>query len=57
MCEGEFESVKAIGAVSPGFVPKAYGWGRFSKHEESYFVLLEFREVGRQVRQYPSVMR
>ena len=50
MCEGEFESAKAIGAVSPGFVPKAYGWGRFSKREESYFVLLEFREVGRQVR-------
>ena len=50
MCEGEYESLKAIHAVSPGFVPKPYAWGRYSKEDpETYFLLTEFRDVGKQV--------
>lgn len=51
MCEGEFESLKAIHAVSPGFVPEPYAWGRYSQEDpENYFLLAEFRDVGKQVR-------
>lgn len=50
MCEGEFESLQAIYAVSPGFVPKPYAWGKFSDVEENiFFLLAEFRDVGEQV--------
>jgi hypothetical protein len=27
-CQGEYESLKAIDAVSPGFVPRPHAWGR-----------------------------
>ena len=51
MCEGEFESLKAIHAVSPGFVPEPYAWGKYTQEEpETYFLLAEFRDVGKQVR-------
>ena len=51
MCEGEFESLKAMYAVSPDFVPKPYAWGKYSKdNPETYFLLAEFRDVGQQVR-------
>ena len=51
MCEGEFESLKAIYEVSPDFVPKPYAWGKYSKEDpETYFLLAEFRDVGQQVR-------
>ena len=50
MCEGEFESLKAIYAVSPGFVPEPYAWGRCTQDDpETYFLLAEFRNVGEQV--------
>lgn len=50
MCEGEFESLKAIYAVSPSFVPKPYAWGKYKQDEpETYFLLAEFRDVGEQV--------
>ena len=50
MCQGEFESLKAIHAVSPGFAPEAYAWGRYTQEcPETYFLLVEFRDVGRQV--------
>lgn len=50
MCEGEYESLKAIYAVSPGFVPKPHAWGKYKQSsEETYFLLAEFREVGEQV--------
>jgi fructosamine-3-kinase len=52
MCEGEFESLKAIDAVSPGFVQKPYAWGKYEKtdqtNQETYFLLAEFRDVGQQ---------
>ena len=51
MCEGEFESLKAIHAVTPDFVPKPYDWGKYKQNDpETYFLLAEFREVGKQVR-------
>ena len=51
MCEGEFESLKAIYAVSPSFVPQPYAWGRCRREDsETYFLLAEFRDVGEQVR-------
>ena len=51
MCEGEYESLKAIYEVSPTFVPKPYAWGKFSQQSpETYFLLAEFRDVGEQVR-------
>jgi len=50
-CEGEFESLKAIYAVSPGFVPKPYAWGKYKNEErEAYFLLEEFRDILAQVR-------
>ncbi|KAH6675861.1 hypothetical protein B0J14DRAFT_561563 [Halenospora varia] len=33
MCEGEFESLKAIYAVSPAFVPKPFAWGIYAKRK------------------------
>lgn len=52
MCEGEFESLKAIYAVSPGFVPKPYAWGKYDKIDgetnDIYFLLAEFKDVGEQ---------
>ncbi|KAK4169569.1 hypothetical protein QBC43DRAFT_284026 [Cladorrhinum sp. PSN259] len=48
MCHGEFESLKAIHQVSPGFVPQPYAWGEISEENESYFLLVEFREIAQQ---------
>ena len=47
MCEGEFESLKAMYAIVPTFMPKVYGWGHLKKGP-GYFLLAEFREVGQQ---------
>ena len=50
MCEGEFESLKAIHAVSPGFVLEPYAWGKYTEEDpKTYFLLAEFRIVGTQV--------
>ncbi|KAI4219041.1 MAG: hypothetical protein L6R36_008596, partial [Xanthoria steineri] len=49
MCEGEYESLKAIYQVSPDFVPRPFAWGRYRKpQQETYFLLAEFRDVGDQ---------
>ncbi|KAF2261004.1 hypothetical protein CC78DRAFT_584223 [Lojkania enalia] len=43
MCEGEYESLKAIHDVSPDFSPKPYAWGNYGDgRSESYFILEEF---------------
>ncbi|MCJ1430405.1 hypothetical protein MMC29_008323, partial [Sticta canariensis] len=48
-CEGEYESLKAIHAVSPGFAPEAYAWGKYKiKESEAYFLLEEFRDIREQ---------
>jgi len=50
MCQGEFESLKAIHGVSPGLVPEPHAWGKYSQDDpETYFLLAEFRDVGKQV--------
>lgn len=49
MCEGEYESLKAIYAISPSFVPQPYAWGKIEGAEETYFLLAAFRDVGEQV--------
>lgn len=52
MCEGEFESLKAIYAVSPRFVPKPFAWDKYEKtdkmNQDIHFLLAEFRHVGQQ---------
>ena len=51
MCQGEFESLKAIHAVVPGFVPEPYAWGKYAQENPTtYFLLAAFRDVGMQVR-------
>lgn len=49
MCEGEFESLTAIYAVSPGSVPKVHAWGKFDATETGeegiYFLLEEFQDI------------
>ncbi len=47
MCEGEYESLKAMHAVVPSFIPEVYAWGPLKKGP-GYFLLEEFREVGQQ---------
>ncbi|KAK3331424.1 hypothetical protein B0H66DRAFT_528756 [Apodospora peruviana] len=56
VCEGEFESLKAIHGVSPSFAPKAHGWSRLSvvgsdnsaDDCEGYFLLTEFHAIAAQ---------
>ena len=40
MYEGEFESLRAIHAVSPGFVPEPYAWGKYTHEEPDTYLLL-----------------
>ena len=47
MCEGEFESMKALNAVSPAMAPYVWTWGKY-KNEDAYFMIADFREVGEQ---------
>ncbi|EAQ85348.1 hypothetical protein CHGG_09362 [Chaetomium globosum CBS 148.51] len=47
MIHGEYESLKAIHAVSPIFGPEPYGWGKYDG-SDVYFLVAEFREVGEQ---------
>ena len=49
MIEGEFESLKAIHAVTPIFAPEPFAWGHYRREgPDTYFLLAEFREVGEQ---------
>ena len=49
LIEGEFESLKAIHAVSPELTPEPLAWGKYDQEEpETYFLLAQFREVGEQ---------
>ena len=55
MCEGEFESLEAIHAVSPTITPKVYAWGEFQKKDQpTFFMLAEFRNVGEQLPYQPN---
>ncbi|KAI1858213.1 hypothetical protein JX265_010881 [Neoarthrinium moseri] len=44
MMEGEFNSLQAIDRVSPGFVPKVYGWGKLESSEE-YFLIMDYIDL------------
>ena len=58
MCEGEFESLQAVHAVSPSFVPRPIAWGTSKTTvPETYFLLAEFRNVGEQVSPFLLVLR
>lgn len=49
MCEGEYESFKAIHTVSPSFVPRPWAWGQYNDVPElTFFVLADFRKIGQQ---------
>ncbi|KAL9120851.1 MAG: hypothetical protein Q9187_002589 [Circinaria calcarea] len=49
MSEGQYESDKAIHAVSPAFAPKTFAWGKYqAQGPPHYFLLAEFREIGQQ---------
>lgn len=46
MCQGEFESLRAIHAAAPGICPEPYAWGKCEETaKETYFLLVQFREV------------
>ena len=47
MCEGEYESMKALNAVSETLAPRPHTWGKY-KDEEAWFMIVDFREVGEQ---------
>ena len=55
MCEGEFESLKAMHTVSSSFVPEPHAWGRYQDDPETYFLLADFRYIGEQVRSGASL--
>lgn len=49
-CKGEYESLKAIFNVCPGFAPAPHGWGKCEEDgSEAYFLLEEFVQIGAQV--------
>ena len=43
MMNGEFESMTALYAAAPEFVPKPCGWGSYRDIEDMHFFLCEFR--------------
>lgn len=49
MCEAEYESIKAIHAVSPDFAPQPCAWGPYKNASvPTFFLLTDFRGVGQQ---------
>lgn len=50
MCEGEFESLKALHEIAPGLAPKPVSWGQMAEQgKDVYFLLEEFRDLGEDV--------
>ncbi|XWW95650.1 hypothetical protein V2A60_003616 [Cordyceps javanica] len=45
MVMGEFESMKTIHSVVPGFVPRPIAWGQYATIPDTYFYLCEYREM------------
>lgn len=45
MVHGEFESMKAIHALTPDFAPKPIAWGTYDSVPSTHFFLCEFREM------------
>ena len=45
MLYGEFESMKAIHALSPDFVPKPIAWGTYETIPDTHFFVCQYREM------------
>ena len=45
MMEGEFESIKVINQVVPGFAPIPMAWGTFKSSSDLHFFLCSFHEM------------
>ena len=45
MCHGECESMRALYAVSPDFVPRPVGWGTHESDPNQHFFLCEFVDL------------
>ncbi|KAK7948003.1 uncharacterized protein PG986_008889, partial [Apiospora aurea] len=45
MMEGEFNSLQAIDRVSPGLVPRVYGWDHMASDPQSYFLIMDFLDL------------
>jgi fructosamine-3-kinase len=45
MFNGEFESMKGIHSLWPEFAPEPIAWGAYETIPETYFLLMEFREM------------
>ncbi|KAI1149629.1 Fructosamine kinase-domain-containing protein [Nemania diffusa] len=56
MCEGEYESLKAMHKVVPSFIPIVYRW-RHLQNGPGYFLLTEFKDVGQQPPDPPNLCR
>lgn len=51
MSTGEYESLRVIYEAVPGFCPKPFAHGPYAETEpEIYFLLMEFRDFGKVVR-------
>ena len=42
---GEYESMKAVDAALPGFVPKPVALGTFASNQDMHFYLMEFVDM------------
>ena len=45
MMLGECESMRAIHAITPSFIPEPYAWGTYESAPDTHFFLCEFREL------------
>ena len=45
MMHGEFESMKAIQAVTPTFAPQPIAWGTFKSNPDLHFFLCDFHNI------------
>jgi fructosamine-3-kinase len=43
---GEHESLNAIHTIVPSLCPKPYGWGKFSGSSSTYFLVVDFLQLG-----------
>ncbi|KAH0556464.1 hypothetical protein GP486_005629, partial [Trichoglossum hirsutum] len=49
MMLGEYESMRAIHAVTPTFVPEPYAWGTYESAPDTHFFLCEYREMAEEL--------
>ena len=54
MMNGEFESMSALYAISPDFVPKPHAWGSYKSIPDTHFFLCDFHDM---VEELPDITR